>query len=189
MWRRTLCSFAVILSPALAAAQSCDLAFTVTVTQGVGTTRPGDTLTGTASFTATGRSIPGENGATVHLATGEMRLGADIRGEVWALVTTAGNPVADLLAVHARDVTGMEVAGIAYEGPMTLNLYGHPGSLPDAVVPTDQPAWDAMDLRRSFALHAQGFDRLGADIAGLTAACTNPAPIDRQAESTYPADQ
>lgn len=186
---RSFILVAALVLPGTAVAQSCRVDFAITVTQGVGTIRPNDDLTGAASFTATGRSIRSENGATVHLATGEMRLGDDIRGEVWALVTTAGNPVADLLAVHARNVTGMEFAGIAYQGPMTISLYGRPGSLPDAIVPTDQPAWDAMDLRRSFALHAQGFDRLGGDIGALTVACDDPAPIDRQAESPYPARQ
>ena len=186
---RCLILGAALCLPGAAIAQSCTLAFTLSVTQGVGTTRPGTLLSGTADFALTGRTFPGEGGAAVHLADGEMRLGPDIRGEVWALVTTSGNPVADLLAVHARDVTGMDFAGIAYRGPMTISLYGQPGSLPEARVPTDQPAWDAMDLRRSFALHAQGYDRLGGDIDSLTLACDTPAAIDSAAESAYPARQ
>ncbi|MDG3040910.1 hypothetical protein [Roseicyclus marinus] len=188
MFRSLILSVALCL-PGAAKAQSCTLDFTITVTQGVGTTRPGTSLSGEAEFTLTGRTFPGEGGAAVHLAQGEMRLGPDIRGEVWALVTTSGNPVADLLAVHARNVTGMDFAGIAYRGPMTISLYGHPGSLPEALVPTDQAAWDAMDLRRSFALHAQGYDRLGGDIASLTLACDTPVPIDSAVESAYPARQ
>ncbi len=189
MLRRTLTLIAVLLSPAVAGAQECRVEFSLTVTQGVGFTRPGDTLTGHAAFRATGESFRGEGGATVHLATGEMRLGDDVRGEVWALVTTAGNPVADLVAVHARDVTGMDFAGIAYRGPMTISLYGRPGSLPAPVLPTDQAAWDAMDLRRSFALHAQGYDRLGGDITALTLDCAEPPEIDSPLESAYPARQ
>jgi hypothetical protein len=189
MYRMSLCLIACLLMASPGLAQRCELTFTITVTQGVGTLRPGDSLTGTADLTATGESFRGENGTQVHVATGEMRLGEDIRGEIWALVTTAGNPVADLLAVHARDVTGMDFAGIAYRGPMTINLYGRPGSLPAAIVPIDQPAWDAMDLRRSFALHAQGYDRLAGDIAALTVACADPSTIDRPVESAYPARQ
>lgn len=170
-------------------AQGCGLSFGLTVTQGVGTLRPGDRLTGTADFTPTGRSFRGEGGARVHLARGEMRLGDGITGEIWALVTTAGNPVADLLAVHARNVTGMDFAGIAYRGPMTISLYGRPGSLAGPAVPTDQAAWDAMDLRRSFALHAQGYDRLAGDMDTVTVDCDSPAPIDSPMESAYPARQ
>jgi hypothetical protein len=175
MWRRTYCTLAVMLTPTLAAAQICHLDFAVTVTQGVGEIRPDARLEGAAEFAATGRSIPGENGTTVHLVTGEMTLGDGIRGEVWALVTTAGNPVADLIAVHARDVEGMSFAGLAYRGPMTISLYGRPGSLSSPALPTAQADWDAMDLRRSFALHAQGYDRLGGDIAALSVSCAEPA--------------
>lgn len=186
---RTLTLIAGLLCPAIAAAQECRVAFSLTVTQGVGFTRPGDPLTGHATFRATGESYRGEGGATVHLATGEMRLGQEVRGEVWALVTTSGNPVADLVAVHARDVTGMDFAGIAYRGPMTISLYGRPGSLPAPAVPTDQAAWDAMDLRRSFALHAQGYDRLGGDITALALDCVALPEIDSPVESAYPAPQ
>lgn len=189
MWRQTLCMLACLVMPAAAGAQSCEIGFSITVTQGVGTVRPGESLSGSADFATTGESFRGEGGAHVHIARGEMRLGDDIRGEIWALVTTSGNPVADLVAVHARNVTGMDFAGIAYLGPMTLSLYGRPGSLPAAIVPTDQPAWDAMDLRRSFALHAQGYDRLAGDITELTLACDAPATIDRPVESAYPAAQ
>ena len=189
MWRQTLCILALALAPALAEAAACRVDFAFAVTQGVGDMRPGDRLEGSASFATTGRSIRGENGAVVHLATGEMTLGPAIRGEIWALVTTSGNPVADLVAVHARNVTGMDFAGIAYRGPMTISLYGRPGSLPAPALPTAQAGWDAMDLRRSFALHAQGYDRLGGDIDQLTVACAEPALIDSAAESAYPAAQ
>lgn len=171
MWRRTLCTLAVIVTPALAAAQSCTLDFALTVTQGVGATRPGETLTGTARFATTDRSFRGEGGAAVHLATGEMRLGPTIRGEIWALVTTSNGAAADLIGVHARNVVGMSFAGLVYAGPMTLNLYGPSGSLPAPVLPTAQAAWDAMDLNRHFALHAQGYDRLAGDITALTVTC------------------
>lgn len=189
MWRRTLCTLALTLAPALAAAQTCHLDFAVTVTQGVGEIRPGARLEGAARFSVTGRRIPGENGATVHLATGEMTLGDGIRGEVWALVTTAGNPVADLIAVHARDSEGMSFAGVAYRGPMVISLYGRPGSLSSPTLPTAQADWDAMALRRTFALHAQGHDRLGGDIAALSVSCAEPARIDSGAVYAYPARQ
>jgi len=189
MWRRTLCTLALALLPALAAAQSCRVDFSVAVTHGVGGLRPGDTLQGTARFVPTGRSFRQEGGATVHLATGEMTLGPSIRGEVWALVTTSGNPVADLIAVHARNVEGLSVAGLRYAGPMTISLYGRAGQLPAPTIPTAQAAWDAMQVSRRFALHAQGYDRLAGDIAALILACDSPAAIDSPVESAYPARQ
>lgn len=174
MIRHLLASALLVLPPAAAAALSCTLDFTVHVTQGVGTIRPDDRLHGTARFTATGARFRQEGGATVHLATGEMRLDRTIRGEVWALVTTSGNPVADLVQVHARDVEGLSVAGLRYAGPMTISLYGTAGGLPAPVIPTAQAGWDAMDRSRRFALHAQGYDRLGGDIARLDVTCTGP---------------
>lgn len=159
------------LMPVLAQAATCHIDFAITVTQGVGTIRPGAGLTGTADFTATGTSFRGEGGATVHLATGEMRLGGDVTGEIWALVTTSQGAVADLVGVQARNVRGLSFAGIGYRGPMTISLYGRPGSRPDTAMPTTQTDWDAMDLRRSFALHAQGYDRLAGDITALTVTC------------------
>jgi antitoxin (DNA-binding transcriptional repressor) of toxin-antitoxin stability system len=176
-------TLALALTPALASAQECRLAFTVEVTQGAGDIRPGETLTGQAAFRTTGRDLPGEAGITVHLATGDMTLDPDIRGELWAVVTTSGNPVADLIAVHARDVEGFTVAGLRYAGPMTITLYGHPGTLPAPVIPTAQPAWDAMTLSRRFALHAQGYDRVAGDVTALTVACDPPTLIDSRAES------
>jgi antitoxin (DNA-binding transcriptional repressor) of toxin-antitoxin stability system len=184
-----LIALALLALPAPLAAQACRLSFAIDVTQGVGPTRPGDRLAGTAAFAATGESFRGEGGAVVHMAAGEMTLGPGITGEIWALVTTSGNPVADLVAVHARNVRGMEFAGVAYRGPMTISLYGRPGSLPAPVLPTAQAGWDAMDLRRSFALHAQGYDRLAGDIAALTADCTPPGAVDSGPETTYPARQ
>ncbi len=163
------------LFPGPLSAQDCRIDFTVEVTQGAGGIRPGQTLTGQAAFRTTGETLPGEAGITVHLATGEMTLDRGIGGEVWALVTTSGNPVADLLALHARDVEGFTVAGLAYAGPMTITLYGHPGTLPAPVIPTAQPAWDAMTLSRRFALHAQGYDRVAGDVTALTLACAPPA--------------
>jgi hypothetical protein len=162
---------ALVLPAAPAAAQECRLDFTVEVTQGAGDIRPGRILSGQATFQTTGEDFRGEAGITVHRATGEMTIGAGIRGDLWALVTTSGNPVADLLAVHARNVEGFTVAGLRYAGPMTITLYARPGSLPDATVPTEQAAWDAMDLRRRFALHAQGYDRVAGDVTGLGVDC------------------
>lgn len=160
----------ILLAPPTVA-MSCALDFTINVTQGAGMSRPGTPLAGSAHFTTTGQSYPAGGGARVHIVQGEMRIGPDITGEVWAVITTAGNPVADLLAVHARHVTGMTVAGLAYRGPMALNLYGRPGRLPAPTIPTDPAQWAAMDLRRSFALHAYGYDRLAGAITALAVAC------------------
>ncbi|WP_439137627.1 hypothetical protein [Roseicyclus sp.] len=172
-----------------AKAMICTVDFAFSVTQGAGTIRPAERLSGTARFTTTGRSFAAEGGARVHMARGEMRIGHDIRGEIWAVITTAGNPVADLLGIHARNVTGMNFAGLAYRGPMTLNLYGRPGTLPAPEIPTDPAIWSAMDLRRSFALHAYGYDRLAGEIAALDVACDPAGMIDSQPESAYPAAQ
>jgi hypothetical protein len=161
----------VFAPPAMA--MGCALDFTLAVTQGAGTIRPGAQLAGHARFATTGQSFGGEGGARVHIVQGEMRIADTIRGEIWAVITTAGNPVADLLGVQARNVTGMDFAGLAYRGPMTLNLYGRPGSLPAPTIPTDPAIWAAMDLRRSFALHAYGFDRIAGDVTALTVTCAD----------------
>lgn len=167
----------------------CALDFAFAVTQGAGTIRPGALLTGTARFATTGQSFAAEGGARVHMVQGEMRIGPDITGEIWAVITTAGNPVADLLGIHARNVTGMNFAGLAYRGPMTLNLYGRPGTLRAPAIPTDPAQWAAMDLRRSFALHAYGYDRLAGAITTLSVACDPAAMIDSRPESAYRAAQ
>ena len=172
-----------------ARAMVCALDFAFTVTQGAGTIRPGGLLTGTARFATTGQSFAAEGGARVHMVQGEMRIGPDITGEIWAVITTAGNPVADLLGIHARNVTGMNFAGLAYRGPMTLNLYGRPGTLRAPAIPTDPAQWAAMDLRRSFALHAYGYDRLAGAITTLGVACDPAAMIDSRPESAYRAAQ
>lgn len=175
MMRLVIVTLACLLGAApQVRAMSCALDFAFTVTQGAGTIRPGTPMTGSARFTTTGQSLAAGGGSLAHIATGEMRVGPDIRGQVWAIITTSGNPVADLLAVHARDVTGMTFAGLAYRGPMTLNLYGRPGTLPAPIIPTDPALWAAMDLRRSFALHAYGYDRLAGAITTLSVTCDAP---------------
>ena len=135
--------------------------------------RPGARLAGQARFATTDQSFRGEGGARVHIVDGQMRIGDTIRGEIWAVITTAGNPVADLLGVQARNVTGMNFAGLGYRGPMTLNLYGRPGSLPAPTIPTDPAVWAAMDLRRGFALHAYGFERIAGDVTALAVTCAD----------------
>ncbi|MHA7885759.1 hypothetical protein [Roseicyclus sp.] len=174
---RTLAPLLLALIPAASplGAQECRVEFTVEVTQGAGQIRPGQTLTGEAAFRTTGETLPGEAGITVHLASGEMTLVPGIRGELWAVVTTSGNPVADLIALHAREVEGFTVAGLPYAGPMTITLYGDPGTLPSPAIPSAQPGWDAMTLARRFALHAQGYDRIAGDVTALTLACAPPS--------------
>lgn len=174
---RTLAPLLLALIPAALplSAQECRVEFTVEVTQGAGGLRPGQTLTGDAAFRTTGETRPGEAGITVHLASGEMTLAPGIRGDLWAVVTTSGNPVADLISLQAREVEGFSVAGLAYAGPMTITLYGQPGTLPGPAIPTAQSAWDAMTLARRFALHAQGYDRIAGDVTALTLACAPPA--------------
>jgi hypothetical protein len=162
----------LLVVPAMSAAQTCTLDFTVRVTQGVGAIEPGDTLTGEATYTALGRSFRQEGGSTAHLASGEMTLGDGIRGPIWTLIITSQGPSADLVGVYAHHVEGLDVAGVAFEGPMALTLFGPPGSRPDPAPPTAQEDWDRLDLRRAFSLHAHGADMLAGDVTALQVTCT-----------------
>jgi hypothetical protein len=175
MNRRAILLLATVAAtvPAAAPALTCRLDFTVVVTRGVGTIPDGERIAGTARFTTTGRSFSQEGGATAFLAEGEMRLGEDIAGPVWTLVTSAGGPTADMMAVFARDVEGLSFAGIDFEGPMALTLYGPPGTLAGPEPPRAQPDWDRLDLRRAFTIAAQGYDMLTATVSDLTATCEN----------------
>lgn len=169
---------ALSFSPMVAIAQSCTLSFRVLVTQGIRPMPPGSLLEGSARLALSGASIRQEGGSITHLATGEMHLGPDITGRIWALGVTAHSPVADLIAVFARDVSGLSFGGLAYGGPMMITLYGPPGSRPDTTPPTTQADWDAMTLQRRFALHAPGYDRIAGDITALAITCDGVGVID-----------
>lgn len=164
--------FALLLA-APAAAQTCTLDFTVEVTQGVGFIAPGTQLPGQATFTTDGRSFRQEGGSTGHMAQGDMRLGDDIEGHVWTLITTSRGHAADLIGLYARDVEGLSFAGVHFEGPMALTLFGAPGSRLSNLPPVTQAEWDDMALRRSFSLQAHGVDMLAGDVLDLTASCTS----------------
>lgn len=168
--RWILISTALLLA-APATAQTCTLDFTIEVTQGVGTIRPGTHLPGTASFTTNGRSFRQEAGATGHLAVGSMTIGDGISGPIWTLITTSRGHAADLVGVYARDIEGLSFAGLDYDGPMALTLYGAPGSRTGTAPPTSQAEWDDMDLRRAFTLHAHGADMLAGDVLDLAVDC------------------
>ena len=163
----TLC----FAAPAMAA-QTCTLDFTVEVTQGVGLIAPGTHLPGFAEFTTDGRSFRQEGGSTGHMAMGAMGIGEDIAGRVWTLITTSRGHAADLIGVYARDVEGLSFAGVDFEGPMALTLFGAPGTWALDIPPRTQAEWDAMDMRRAFTLHAHGADMLAGDVVDLTARCT-----------------
>lgn len=169
-----LLPFLMALWPGLALGQSCSVDFTIRVTQGVGAIRPETVMQGHADYTMLGRSIRQEGGSTAWLARGEMRLGDDIQGRIWTLMTTAGGPTADLMGVYAVDVTGLTFAGVPFEGPMALTLFGAPGTRDDPTPPTRQEDWDALDLRRAFSLQADGHDMLAGDVIALTVDCTAP---------------
>jgi len=161
-----------LLVPAPLAAQSCDIAFSVVLTQGAGPFQPGDTLDGRAQFTALGRTVRQEGGSTAHLATGEMALGDGISGPIWTLIITSRGPAADLVGVYAHNIEGLSVAGQHFTGPMAITLFGRPGSRPDPGLPTAQEEWDRLDLRRAFSLHApQGRDMLAGDVTELRVDC------------------
>ncbi|MEM6390169.1 MAG: hypothetical protein AAF825_10060 [Pseudomonadota bacterium] len=165
---------ALILSAGAAYAQSCELAFTIEVTQGVGMIRPGTELDGSVSFVTSGDRFRQEDGVVAHLLEGEMRLEPDIRGGVWTMITTMRDFGTDLVSVYAKDVTGFSFAGVRFDGPMVLTLYGAPGTRADQNPPQSQADWDELDLRRSFQLHAfGGNDMLGGDITALEAECSD----------------
>ncbi|MGP1357437.1 hypothetical protein [Roseicyclus sp.] len=157
--------------PASAQVMTCRLDFEVVVTQGVGEILNGDRLAGTAEFQTTGRTLPQEGDGAAWFATGEMRLGPDIAGTIWMVVTAAGGPTADLIGIYAEDVEGLSFAGIDFEGPMALTLYGRAGTLDGPVPPMRQEAWDRLDLRRAFTLAAHGYDMLTGSVAELRVEC------------------
>lgn len=166
----SLCAFTMALAgPAVS--QTCTLNFTIVVTQGVGSIAPGAHLTGRAEYTRLGQSYRQEAGSTAHLASGVMSLGDSISGPIWTLVTTSRRNAADLVGVYAHHVSGLTVAGVSFEGPMALTLFGAPGTRADNEPPTLQADWDALTLRRAFSLHAHGTDMLAGDVLDLTVAC------------------
>lgn len=168
MWRIVLLATWL---PAAAMSQTCAFDFNLVVTQGVGDIMPGTELSGHAEYTVVGPSFRQEGGSTAHLASGEMWLGDSISGPIWTLMTTSEGPTADLIGIYAHHVSGLTVAGIAFEGPMVINLFGRPGTRPDPSPPTRQEEFDRMDLRRAFTLQAHGRDMLAADVTDLIVTC------------------
>jgi hypothetical protein len=169
-------TFAIVVSLCLglaapATAQTCSIDFTIEVTQGVGFIAPGTLIPGHASFSTDGRSFPQEGGTTGHMANGAMLLGDEIFGEIWAITTTSNGTASDMVGVFARDVEGFSFAGVRYEGPMSLTLFGLPGTRPVTDPPTTQAEWDALDLRRAFSLQAHGTDMLAGNVLDLVANC------------------
>lgn len=170
--RAILIAALLLVAPSHVVAQSCDLTFTVILTQGAGPLRPGTELQGQASFTAIGESFRQEGGSTAHLASGEMQIGDGISGQVWTLIITSEGPAADLVGVYANHVEGLTVAGIDFSGPMALTLFGPSGSRPDPNPPTEQEDWDRLDLRRAFSLQAPtGRDILTGDVTEVLVEC------------------
>lgn len=158
--------------PLQAAAQSCELSFTIEVTQGVGDLRPGTRLPGKASFTQDGESFRQEGGATAHAAHGEMQIGDVITGPIWTVITRSNGSIADLVGVHARNVEGLSVAGIPYEGPMLLTFFGPPGSRPQPAPPVTQDDWDRLNQARNFTIQGRGLDMLAGDVTDLMVDCS-----------------
>lgn len=154
-----------------ATAVTCTLDFTIEVTQGVGFIPPGTQLPGFAQFATDGRSFRQEGGSTAHYASGHMTIGDGITGPIWTLITTSNGSAADLIGVYANHIEGLSFAGVAYEGPMALTLFGMPGARADTLPPTTQAEWDMMDLRRTLTLHADG-DMLAGDVVDLAVNCT-----------------
>ena len=101
-----------------------------------------------------------------------MTLGDGISGPIWTLIITSQGPSSDLIGVYAHDVRGLSVAGVSFEGPMALTLFGPSGSRPDPAPPTRQEDWDRMDLRRAFTLSAHGRDMLTGDVTEVRVDCT-----------------
>lgn len=160
-----------ILAAVPAQAVTCEVTFTIEVTQGVGFIPPGTQLPGTARYVTSGQTFRQEGGTMAHYAEGQMTIGDGITGEIWTLITTSRSNAADLVGVYANDVEGLSFAGQDYEGPMALTLFGAPGTRPTNAAPTTQAEWDAMDVRRAFSLHADG-DMLAGDVLDLTVLCS-----------------
>jgi len=167
-WIMVALSF-LIAAPAMA--RTCSIDFTVEVTQGVGFIAPGTLIPAHASFSTDGRFFPQEGGSTGHMANGSMLLGDEIIGEIWAVMTTSNGSASDMVGVFARDVEGFSFAGVRYEGPMSLTLFGLPGTRPETDPPMTQEEWDALDLRRAFSLQAHGTDMLAGNVLDLVANC------------------
>lgn len=155
-----------------ASAQTCALSFTIEITQGVGSILPGTRLPGQAQFTTIGQPTRAGGNSTAHPASGRMDLGDAISGPIHTLVNTSNGSVVDLFGVYARDIQGLSVVGIDFAGPMVLTLFGDPGSHPVPGPPATQDGWDRLDLRRSFTLHAQGYDMLAGDVVDFSATCS-----------------
>jgi len=168
----TAALLAAFVCSSQAEARSCAIQFTIEITQGVGTIRPGTELAGQADFVTRGHPIRQEGGATAHLASGEMNIGDQISGQIWTLITTMHGHAPELVGIYAEDVEGLSFGGVSFEGPMTLTLFGQPGSRASAAAPATQSEWDALDLRRAFSLHAHGLDMLAGDVTRLDARCT-----------------
>lgn len=178
MLRLALCLIGVLaVQPSVATAQSCTLSYRILVTQGIPPLPEGAELAGSAAFRLTGERFAQGGDATTHRISGEMRLGPDIAGELWALGTASGGGRADMIALFARDVTGLSHGGVTYAGPMMITLYGPPGSRPDSGPPIAQSDWDAMTGPRRFSLHAYGHGRVAGDVTALTLSC-GPGPGD-----------
>lgn len=166
--------FPVLLALGLSSplsAQTCTLDFTIEVTQGVGFIRPGTQLPGSAEFTTSGQTFRQEGGTMAHYADGHMTIGDGITGPIWTLITTSRGHAADLIGVYAHHIEGFSFAGLDYEGPMALTLFGAPGTRTSTAPPVTQAEWDEMDVRRAFSLHADG-DMLAGDVSNLTAQCS-----------------
>jgi hypothetical protein len=162
-----------LMLPQPTAAQTCDLTFTVILTQGAGTMRPGTELAGAANFTTDGQSFPSGGGSIAHLASGEMLIGDAISGAIWTLVINSDGAVVDLVGLYANDVEGLSVAGIAFSGPMVLTLFGRSGARADPDPPILQEDWDRLDLRRAFTLEApEGRDSIQGDVTDLLVECS-----------------
>ncbi len=171
-----LAGLSLIIAAAPAHAVTCDLDFSVEITHGVGPYRPGTILEGTASFT-TERMFRQEGGAMAHLSTGMMTVDDDITGRLWAVITTMRTHANDMIALHAIDVEGLTYVGQEFRGPMTLTLFGDPGSWGHERPPLTQAEWDSLNVRRSFQLLASPWNEaLSGEIIRLVPQCVDSAP-------------
>ncbi|AHM04045.1 hypothetical protein roselon_01668 [Roseibacterium elongatum DSM 19469] len=171
MWKLAL---ALVTLPLAAAAQTCTLDFTVTITQGVGPFPPGAEVQGHATYTAEGRSFRQEGGATAHMVEGEMVLDGLSHGDVWTLITTSRAQAADLVGLYVARAEGFSFAGVEFDGPMQLTLFGEPGARATNDPPSTQADFDLMNLRRAFTLHSHrsGRDMLSGEVTRLIAQCS-----------------
>ncbi len=175
------------------AAQTCTLDFTIEVTQGVGDDPPRHPAGRPRGVHSPRPELPA--GRRIDRASGLGR--DDPRATASPARSGRSSPPRAATpptwsASTRNHVSGLNVAGVDFGGPMALTLFGDPGTRTDTDSPTEQAEWDAMTLRRAFSLHAHGRRHAGGRCArparGLPLRRRCAPPIDnRRPTPLFPA--